>query len=96
MVHALDVLIVGLAAWRVASLLVHEDGPWSVFDRIRGRAGVYREGELSGPAKLLSCVWCTSVWCVPPLWALHSAAPVAVAMLAAMAVAVVAETAVRR
>jgi hypothetical protein len=92
----LDALIVGLAAWRVTSLLVTEDGPWDVFVRLRERFGVDQPGEMGMVQRVLSCVWCASVWAVPPLWAVHSVAPVVTAMLAAMTVAVAVETAIRR
>jgi hypothetical protein len=35
-----DVIILALAAWRVASLLVNEDGPGAVFSRLRYAAGI--------------------------------------------------------
>lgn len=50
-------LIYSLATWRIASLLVCEDGPADVFKRLR--QAVCRNAFLSG---LLSCVWCCSVW----------------------------------
>lgn len=63
-----------LAAWRLAHLIVHEDGPWDVFVRLRYLAGVrwiVQQGA-SGPEPLrvattslargLTCLWCVSVW----------------------------------
>jgi len=58
----IDFAVFALAVSRVVSLLIDEDGPFRVFERVRVRAGVYRTGELSGAAKLLSCPWCLSVW----------------------------------
>ena len=55
-------LLVGLSTWRVSSLLIREDGPWSIFNRLRAWAGVYRPGEVTPLAELFSCVWCVSVW----------------------------------
>jgi len=62
-------ILFGLATWRVASLLVHEDGPWRLFRRLRewagirhdekGEALVIPDGFLAG---VLSCVWCCSMW----------------------------------
>ena len=61
--------IYALAAWRIASLLVNEKGPWNVFLRLRlwtgiehdtqGRHTIIPDGFLAG---ILSCVWCCSVW----------------------------------
>lgn len=45
-----------LATFRLTSLLVAEDGPWSIFNRLRERAA----GTLLG--QVLSCFWCCSVW----------------------------------
>ena len=55
-------VIYALATFRLASLLVHENGPAHVFDRIRQRLGVYDEGEQTSIQELFSCVWCMSVW----------------------------------
>lgn len=70
----LDWLCDVLAAWRLAHLIVHEDGPWDVFAHLRYLAGVrwiVRQGP-TGPtptrvaitplAKGLTCLWCVSVW----------------------------------
>lgn len=81
------VLVIGLAAWRTASLLVNEDGPWSVFQRIRQWCGVYRTGELNVVAMALLCVWCTSIWTALALSLLWRLAPFAVVVLAAAALA---------
>jgi len=88
-----QVLIVGLAAWRASALLVYEDGPFHVFERIRNAVGIPADG---GPIEgflplLLSCIWCTSVWTAAAMWGLwyvHWAIPGAIA---AMAVAPVVE-----
>lgn len=54
--------ILALATWRLSSLLVNEDGPFKVFYRLRTRAGVYKQGELSQVAELFTCIWCMSIW----------------------------------
>lgn len=70
-----SLLVRGLATWRIAHMLVHEIGPFSVFTRIRRLAGIEPDAE-GYPAvwrstNVLSCVWCTSVWiaiiflCIP-------------------------------
>jgi hypothetical protein len=82
-------LLLGFAAWRLASMLVHEDGPGEAFLRLRNFAGVPDEGEVAGffPS-LLSCVWCASVWCVLGLWAVWELwRPEPVIIVAAMSAA---------
>ncbi|MHC4748322.1 MAG: DUF1360 domain-containing protein [Planctomycetota bacterium] len=57
----------GLATWRVSSLLVSEAGPLDILAKFRFFIGI-RYDELSEPvgnnviADLFTCVWCTSVW----------------------------------
>ncbi len=85
-----QIAIVGAGAWRLSSMLVYEDGPWGIFATMRRRAGIPPEGgRIDGLfATLLSCLWCTSVWCALALWALwyvHWAIP---GVLAAAAVAI--------
>lgn len=72
---ALDFVILGLASWRLAYMLVNEDGPGAVFSRLRYRLGVrsvVTRGNNSQPeatkvatnavAELWTCVWCMSFW----------------------------------
>lgn len=59
--------VLGLAAWRLSSLLVKEEGPFLIFERMRTKAGIIQDGAEKIVtdrffAQLLSCVWCTSVW----------------------------------
>lgn len=63
----MDFLILTLAAWRISNLFVNEDGPLMIFAEIRRLAGVtYNEASepIAGneAAKLLTCVFCCSVW----------------------------------
>lgn len=55
-----------LAAWRLASLVANEDGPWMVFRRLRQRAEMwckkYRFCSELGLYELFSCEWCNSIW----------------------------------
>ena len=54
--------IVGtLATWRLASLLTREEGPYSLFSRLRG-APVER-----GLRRALHCFYCASVWVAVPI-----------------------------
>jgi len=60
------VLLAG-ATWRTASLLVHEDGPFGMFARLRYAAGVrFDERSQAKATRPISgvflCVWCMSVW----------------------------------
>jgi len=58
--------ILSLAAWRLASLLANEDGPWMMFKRLRQRAEQwckkYRFCSELGLYELFSCEWCNSLW----------------------------------
>jgi hypothetical protein len=59
-----DFLLGTLATWRVAALLVREDGPFDLFARLRRAAA----GTMAGRA--LECFFCTSLWTAAPfaLW----------------------------
>ena len=47
----LELILLGLATWRITAILVYDDGPRDIFVRLRDAIG--------GP---LTCFWCTSVW----------------------------------
>ena len=55
-----------LAAWRLASLIANEDGPWMMFKRFRQRAEqwcmTYRFCRDLNLYELLTCEWCNSIW----------------------------------
>jgi hypothetical protein len=55
-----------LAAWRLASLVANEDGPWMMFKRLRHLAerwcNSYRFCREFGLYELVECEWCNSVW----------------------------------
>lgn len=61
-----EILILGLAAWRISHMVVNEVGPFMVFTKIRKLWGI--EHDLDGfpitwPSTVpLSCTWCMSVW----------------------------------
>lgn len=38
---SIQLLIFILATWRISSLLVNEDGPWFIFERLRTWSGIY-------------------------------------------------------
>lgn len=60
-------IVVALASFRIASLLVDEAGPFDMFGKLRHLVGVRynaqseRIGE-SELAKAFNCVWCLSIW----------------------------------
>ena len=96
-------LAVGLATWRVSSLLVWERGPWAVFTRLRARAGVTHDdaGEpVAWPAQgvglALACVWCVSLWVAPAVWLLWLLWAPLILTLAASALAIVVQSMVSR
>lgn len=92
-----DVLLTALAAWRLARLLVREDGPFDVLTRVRYAAGVPQVGWPWSPPRpflsgVLACEWCASVWTALLLWPLRRTAPVRIlAVAGAAAVLIVAE-----
>ncbi len=59
-------LYVSLAAWRLASLIANEDGPWQMFKRFRQLAerwcNKYKFCSDLGLHELVTCEWCNSVW----------------------------------
>lgn len=61
MIKPIDLLLLALATWRIASLMTAEDGPWHVFLKAREKT------TLGG---LLDCLWCCSVWVALALVAL--------------------------
>lgn len=65
----MEYFILALATWRISSLLVNEAGPGNIFRKIREWAGIGHDeagNVYMVPdrffAKLLSCVWCASLW----------------------------------
>lgn len=70
-----ELLVYGLATWRISSLLVDEPGPFRIFVKLRNLTGIQHDMDDNVSivpdtffASLLSCVWCTSVW-VGLFWA---------------------------
>lgn len=72
----MNFLILCLAAWRLAHLLVKEDGPWHVFAKLRRAVGIQVVTAITADkgmetgylaentlAEGLLCIWCVSVWC---------------------------------
>ena len=53
--------LAALATWRLATLLVHDDGPWDVMWRLRRGLG---HGQVG---RMLDCFHCVSLWVAAPL-----------------------------
>jgi hypothetical protein len=68
-----------LAAWRLSSLLVQEDGPARVFAHVRARTSLWG---------VLECLWCASVWVALLVLVLERIAPRLVDVLAISAGAI--------
>lgn len=77
----LGFLALALFSWRLAYMLVKEDGPGNVFGYLRRIIGVREKlpGEANGRATFyglnpvadaLTCVYCTSVWTAALGWGL--------------------------
>jgi hypothetical protein len=65
----IDFIVMGIATYRLALLLTQERGPFDVFLRIRALTGIeHDDGGVPYMiperfwSRLLSCVWCSSVW----------------------------------
>ena len=65
MISITELVLFGLATFRIAHLCVWEDGPGKIFFKIRYavRATNWDPSESKGfIAGVFSCVWCMSVW----------------------------------
>lgn len=59
--NALNLLIGGLAVWRISHAIVKEHGPLMIFVRLRAFAASHQKRS-GGFFDMLSCVYCTSFW----------------------------------
>lgn len=64
---AVEISILGLATWRLTSLLVYEAGPYELLARFRRTIGVYYDERSRAQgrnefARAFTCAWCLSVW----------------------------------
>lgn len=57
-------LLLGLATWRISSIVIDEAGPLNVFGEARHRLGVDAPGRIvpGSLQELATCLWCLSVW----------------------------------
>jgi hypothetical protein len=82
--NALDVMLLALATWRLSSLLVDEDGPFDVFERVR------RLANKVGMGKVFACIWCMSLWVSAALLLLYIALPSSIVISAWLSLSTVA------
>ena len=72
-------IIMALATWRISNLIVNEDGPWELLERLRNFIGVkdgpYGKYGTNVIARGISCVWCLSVWIGAILTAIYLILP---------------------
>lgn len=90
-------VLIAFAAWRLASFIAVEEGPWGIFEHLRGLAGVPEKGDVKGMLPILiTCVWCVSLWTAALLWGVWEYwRPEPVIVLAAAAGAIAVERWVR-
>lgn len=82
----------GLAAWRLAHLLITEDGPFDIAFRFRTLLNIEGKEEIKGFwAELFSCPWCLTVWLAAVFYGVYLVAPAAVIIGAAAAIAILIE-----
>lgn len=93
----------GLAAWRVASFLVRERGPFRVFARLRESWGIIHDEAghpISWPegglGQMLGCIWCVSFWTGLASLGVYLVTPVMVMVAAVAGAAVIVEAALGR
>lgn len=65
--NILELTVLGLATWRISSLLAHEEGPWDLLEKIRHLVGVkYNQNSdrigTNVVSKGVICIWCNSIW----------------------------------
>lgn len=84
----LSLLLLGLATYRLARLVTIDEGPFSIFFRLRYLMGVYDLGENGRPASVwgraFECPHCIGIYAAIILWAIQSTSggTVVVAVLA--------------
>ena len=93
-----EVIIVGLAAWRLTALISYERGPFDVFLRFRQVLGFEHDdkGEPeSWPgntlARIVSCPWCLGLYSVAGMYGVWQLEPGVVMAIAAATVLIAVE-----
>lgn len=93
----LELIAVGLAGYRIANLLVYEDGPVGIFEKIRNIFGV-KPGPVVDNfwTQVFTCMYCMTVWTTVAAWGVYQILPEAVIIIAAMSVALIADRIMQR
>lgn len=87
----IEIVVAGLAGYRLAGLLVEDEGPFRIFARMRERLGAPEVGEVRGPfGGVLSCMRCATVWTAAACYLLFQIAPPPIEVLAAASIALLA------
>jgi len=60
----IELIVMALATWRLASLFANEYGPGGIFRKIRS----WTREHISGLDSGLECEWCNSVWFGTLIW----------------------------
>lgn len=76
MLTLIDILILAFATWRLADILIVEDGPWDIVLKFRNAIAMNYNSEVDAYkykdsmfGKLFACIRCMSVW-VGAFWML--------------------------
>lgn len=84
----MTLLLLGLATWRLTNLILHEDGPFRMLDRVRQLVGTEKPGKVTGLRQLFTCPYCMSMWTAPVVFAVWRYWSPPVYVLAASAITV--------
>lgn len=79
-----EIVIIGLAAWRIAHALVEESGPWDVINNFRELIHGNESGVIQATfqSQLFGCVLCMSAWTAAACIGLYELEPLIVQVIA--------------
>lgn len=73
-----DIVVIGLAAWRMTIMLSYESGPARIFTRMREGLGFEHDDEGhpttwpdGGVAEAVACPWCLGLWISAACWLIY-------------------------
>lgn len=97
----LEFVVLSLATWRVSHLVTQEDGPFDIFIIVREKIGRIEhddDGQVvmipeTFFGKLLSCVWCLSVWIATGFFIAYLIWPMSIFLAYPLAISALAITA---